>query len=72
MKCWQMYSYSIVMNAFQKRFTSGGHADRDMKDSERAEELLSHLVTKSMYEKSGFRASMLLLARSSPCLLRPI
>jgi len=52
-----VYSYSIVMNAFQKRFTSGGHADRDMKDPERAEELLSHLVTK--YEKSGFQTGRL-------------
>ena len=47
-----VYSYSIMMNAFQKKFTSSGHNNRDMKDPERAEELLSRLVAK--YEKSGF------------------
>lgn len=47
-----VYSYSIMMNAFQKKFTSSGHNNRDMKDPERAEELLSRLVGK--YEKSGF------------------
>ena len=47
-----VYSYSIMMNAFQKKFTSSGHNNRDMKDPEHAEELLSRLVAK--YEKSGF------------------
>ncbi|KAL7532698.1 hypothetical protein ACHAXR_005288, partial [Thalassiosira sp. AJA248-18] len=51
-----VYSYTIVMNALQRRFTSSGH-DRDMKDPERAEELLSHLVTQ--YEKSGFQNAKL-------------
>ena len=48
-----VYSYSIAMNAFQKRFTSSEHTNRNMKDPERAEELLSRLVTK--YENSNFR-----------------
>lgn len=54
-----VYSYSIVINAFQKRFVSsgprGGGGDR--KDLERAEELLSTLATK--YEQSGFRNTRL-------------
>jgi len=52
-----VYSYSIVMNAFQRRFTSGGPNERSRKDPERAEEILSNLVTK--YEKSGFRSAKL-------------
>ena len=52
-----VYSYSIVMNAYQKRFTKSGPDERDMKDPERAEELLSHLV--SRYEESGFQNAKL-------------
>ncbi|KAL7544917.1 hypothetical protein ACHAWF_008287 [Thalassiosira exigua] len=52
-----VFSYTIVMNAFQKRFTSSGSLDRNMKDPELVEEILSHLV--SRYEKSGFRDSKL-------------
>eukprot|EP00571_Detonula_confervacea_P012954 CAMPEP_0172306034 /NCGR_PEP_ID=MMETSP1058-20130122/7195_1 /TAXON_ID=83371 /ORGANISM="Detonula confervacea, Strain CCMP 353" /LENGTH=1003 /DNA_ID=CAMNT_0013017805 /DNA_START=37 /DNA_END=3045 /DNA_ORIENTATION=- len=48
-----VYSYSIAMNAFQKRFTTSGPHNRNMEDTERAEELLSRLVVK--YEKSGLR-----------------
>jgi hypothetical protein len=48
-----VYSYSITMNAFQKRFTSSLRGDRDMKDLERAEEILSRLAYQ--YERSGFR-----------------
>ena len=48
-----VYSYSIAMNAFQKRFTSCSRGDRDMKDLERAEEILSRLAYQ--YERSGFR-----------------
>jgi pentatricopeptide repeat protein len=50
--CADVYSYSIVINAFQKRFTSSGPNGRDRKDLARAEELLSTLATK--YEQSGF------------------
>jgi len=52
-----VYSYSIVMNALQKRFTSRGPSERSRKDPERAEELLSHLVAK--YEESGFKSAKL-------------
>ncbi|KAL3763328.1 hypothetical protein ACHAW5_007720 [Stephanodiscus triporus] len=48
-----VYSYSITMNAFQRRFTSSSHDNRDMQDLERAEEILSRLA--SQYERSGFR-----------------
>lgn len=51
-----VYSYTIVMNALQKRFSSSG-INRDMKDPVRAEEMLSRLVKK--YEKSGFQDSRL-------------
>jgi len=46
-----VYSYTIVMNAMQRRFLSG-KGDRYMKDPQRAEELLARLVRK--YEESGF------------------
>lgn len=46
-----VYSYTIVMNAMQRRFLSG-NGDRYMKDPQRAEELLARLVRK--YEESGF------------------
>ncbi len=53
-----VYSYSIVINAFQKRFTSSGpKGGGDRKDLERAEELLSTLAAK--YEQSGFRDTRL-------------
>ena len=47
-----VYSYTIVMNAMQRRFLSG-KGDRSMKDPKRAEELLARLVRK--YEESGYR-----------------
>lgn len=46
-----VYSYTILMNAMQRRFLSG-KGDRFMKDPQRAEELLARLVRK--YEESGF------------------
>ena len=46
-----VYSYTIVMNAMQRRFLSG-KGDRYMKDPQRAEELLARLVRK--YEESEF------------------
>ena len=52
-----VFSYSITMNAFQKRFTSSIPSERDMKDPVRAEELLIRLVTK--YEQSGFNNELL-------------
>jgi len=45
------YSYTIVMNAFQKKFTTSG-SERDMKDPTKAEELLSRLVKK--FEESHY------------------
>lgn len=45
------YSYSIVMNAFQKRFTASG-PERDMADPTKAEEILSRLVKK--FEESHY------------------
>jgi len=48
-----VYSYTITMNAFQKRFTSSTYDNRKMNDLERAEDILSRLA--SQYEKSGFR-----------------
>jgi len=52
-----VFSYSITMNAFQKRFTSSKPSERDMKDPVRAEELLIRLVTK--YEQSRFNNELL-------------
>ena len=49
-----VFSYTILQNCYQKRFMSRGR-NRDLKDIERAEELLSQLVSK--YERSGFRDS---------------
>jgi pentatricopeptide repeat protein len=47
-----VYSYSITMNAFQRRFTSCSRDERDMMDLERAEGILSRLT--SRYEGSGY------------------
>ena len=49
-----VFSYTILQNCYQKRFMSRGR-NRDHKDIQRAEELLSQLVSK--YERSGFRDS---------------
>ncbi|KAL7470325.1 hypothetical protein ACHAXS_010558 [Conticribra weissflogii] len=45
------YSYTIVMNAFQKRFTTRG-SERDINDPSKAEEILSRLVKK--FEESNY------------------
>lgn len=51
-----VYSYTIVMNAMQRRFLSE-KGDRFMKDPQRAEELLARLVRK--YDESGFTVGRL-------------
>merc|ERR1719253_1528358 len=51
-----VYSYSIVMNALQRRFAGGGQRMPDPADPERAEELLARLATG--YEAAGFRGAL--------------